>query len=216
MRTLVLIIALLGVTACGPLAQDQPSVRVLEGIANAGSDFWEEKTDPREVLTRETIDAAPNDLLLFAPVNEDLASVFARTSMNSDLIAWVSDDGVSLTLRDGIVVATRGLGNDLMGADVGQVHRWLVSGGGRMVRVHEYLNGEDQIIRREYACEIATLRSETIEIFQRKHQTRVISETCTGDAGGFRNLYWIDAEGMIWQSRQWVSARVGAVDIQIL
>lgn len=216
MRTLVLIMALLGVTACGPLAQNQPSVRVLEGLANAGSDFWEEKTDPREVLTREMIDTAPNDLLLFAPVSEELASVFARTSRSGDLIAWVSDEDVSLTLYDGIVVATRGLGNDLMGADVGLVYRSVVSGRGRTVRVHEYLNGEDQIIRSEYACNIAVLRSETIEIFQRKHQTRVISETCTGDAGGFRNLYWIDAAGMIWQSRQWVSPRVGAVDIQIL
>lgn len=216
MRTLVLIMALLGVSACGPLAQNQPSVRVLEGLANAGSDFWEEKTDPREVLTREMIDTAPNDLLLFAPVSEELASVFAHKSRNGDLIAWVSDEDVSLTLQDGIVVATRGLGNDLMGADVGLVYRSVVSGRGRTVRVHEYLNGEDQIIRSEYACNIAVLRSETIEIFQRKHQTRVISETCTGDAGGFRNLYWIDAAGMIWQSRQWVSPRVGAVDIQIL
>lgn len=216
MRTLFLITALLGATACGPLAQNQPVVRVLQGLAGAGSGFWEEEREPRNVLTRDLIDATPNDLLLFAPVNEDRASVFASVSRNGDLITWVSDEGVSLTLRDGLVIATRGLGNDLMGATSGQVYQGLVSGSGRTVRIHDYLDGEDQIVRREYACELATLRSEVIEIYQRQHQTRLMSETCTGDAGSFRNLYWIDAAGKIWQSRQWVSPRVGAVDIQVL
>ncbi|MGJ8588271.1 MAG: YjbF family lipoprotein [Yoonia sp.] len=215
-RRLFLIAALLSVTACGPLAQNQPLVGALKGLANTGSGFWEEGRDPRQTLTREMIDTAPTNLLLFAPVNEDLASVFARVSRNGDLITWVSDNGVSLTLRDGVVIATRGLGDDLMGTTAGQVYEGLVSGGGHTVRIHDYLDGEDQIVRREYVCEIATLRSEAIEIYQHKHQTRLISETCTGDAGGFRNLYWIDAAGMIWQSRQWVSPRVGAVDIQIL
>ncbi|SIT81524.1 Group 4 capsule polysaccharide lipoprotein gfcB, YjbF [Yoonia rosea] len=216
MRTQFLIMVLLGVTACGPLAQQQPVVSVLRGIAEAGSDVWEEKTDPREVLTRDIIEAATNDLLLFAPVNQDMASVFARRSTNSDLIIWVSDEGISLTLQDGVVVATRGLGNDLMGADLNQTYQRVVSGSGSTVRIYDYLNGEDQITRREYACKTTTLRNETIEIFQRKHETRLISETCMGDAGGFGNLYWIDAGGMIWQSRQWISARVGMVDIQRL
>ena len=215
-RKLFLIAALLSVTACGPLAQNQPLVSALKGLANTGSGFWEEGRDPRETLTREMIDTAPTNLLLFAAVNEDLASTFVRAARNSEMITWMSDEGDSLTLRDGVVIATRGLGDDLMGATSGQVYQGLVSGGGRTVRIHDYLDGEDQIVRREYACELATLRSETIEIYERNHQTRLISETCTGDSGGFRNLYWIDAAGMIWQSRQWISARVGAVDIQKL
>ncbi len=84
------------------------------------------------------------------------------------------------------------------------------------VRVHDYLGGEDQIVRTAYQCEIATLRSEVIEIVQRRHETRVVREACTGSEGRFANLYWIDATGEIWQSRQWISARLGAVDIQKL
>jgi hypothetical protein len=216
MRTLFLLAVLLGLTACGPLAQNQPLVSAVKGLADAGSGMWEDESDPRDTLTRESIDTAPNDLLLFAPVNEEAASVFARLSANGDRITWASDDGDSLTLRDGIVVATRGLGNDLMGADLAQVYPALVRGRGSARRVHDYLGGEDQIVRSVFQCEIVTLRAEVIEIFQRQHATRVVREACTGPAGGFTNLYWIDAAGAIWQSRQWVSARVGRIDIQKL
>lgn len=216
MRRLVLLAALLGVTACGPLAENQPVVSALRGIADAGSGLWQQESDPRETLTRAVIDAASSDLLLSVPATADTATVYTKVSQNDDLITWISEEGDSLTLRDGLVVATRGLGNDLMGADLSQVHRVLVRGNGTVARLHEYLNGEDQIITRAYQCEVVTVRSDVIEIFEVKHQTRIVSETCTGETGGFRNLYWIDTAGMIWQSRQWVSARFGAVDIYIL
>jgi hypothetical protein len=217
MRRIFTIAALLMFTACGPLSQNQPLVNSVQGLANAGSDLWgEAPVDPRASLTREAIDAAPNDLLLFARVDEDLASVFARVSSNGGLNTWVSDGDESLSLRKGLVVATRGLGNDLMGADYSQVYPALVRGSGSAARIHDYLGGEDQIVRRTYQCEITTLRSVVIEIIQRRHDTRVVREACSGSAGSFTNLYWIDAAGEIWQSRQWVSARVGAVDIQRL
>ncbi|WP_342071510.1 YjbF family lipoprotein [Yoonia algicola] len=216
MKTLYLLIALMGLTACGPLAQNQPLVSAAQGIASAGSGLWTEENDPREALTRARIDAAPNDLLLFAPVSEEDASVFARVSANGDRITWASDDGDGLTLRNGVVIATRGLGNDLMGADVAQVYPAIIARRGSVRRIHEYLGGEDQIVRSVFQCEVVTLRAEVIEIFQRRHATRVVREACTGSSGSFTNLYWIDAAGAIWQSRQWVSARVGSVDIQKL
>lgn len=217
MRTLCTLTALLVATACGPLAQNQPLVSALQGLANAGSDFWEGKPrDARETSTRDIIDAAPNDRLLFGRVDDDVVSTFARISMNGGMSTWTSDDGDSLTLQNGVAVATRGLGNDLMGADLTQVYPALVRGSGSAVRIHDYLGGEDQIVRRAYQCEIATLRSDVIAIFQQRHEIRVVREACTGGEGSFTNLYWIDAAGAIWQSRQWISARVGAVDIQRL
>ena len=189
----------------------------IKGLASVGSNLWgETPVDPRSTLTREAIDAAPNDLLLFARVDEDVASTFARVARNGGLNTWVSDGEKSLTLRGGLVVATRGLGNDLMGADYSQVYQALVRGNGRVARTHEYLGGEDQIARVAYQCQITTLRSEVIEIIQRRYETRVVREACTGSESRFTNIYWIDAAGEIWQSRQWISARVGAVDIQRL
>ena len=216
MRTLICFLAILGVAACGSLAQKQPAVSVLKGLASVGTAFWQEERDPRDVLTRERIDGSATDLLLFAPVSEDVASVFAAASLNRGMQTWVSDEDKSLSLRNGVIIATRGLGNDVMATDISQVYPALVRGSGRAVRTNDYLDGEDRIVRQQYTCEIATLRRELIAIFQRKHETRVIRETCTGEDVSFRNLYWIDAAGLIWQSRQWISPRVGAVDIQIL
>ena len=221
MRILVkntaLLTALLLVTACGPLMQNQSMSSAVQGIGAAGSDLWgETSVDPRVSLTKDAIDAAPNDLLLFARVDEEMASTFARVASNGGLNTWVSDAVESLTLQSGLVVATRGLGNDLMGMDYSEVAPALVRGSGSAARIHDYLGGEDQIVRRSYLCEITTLRSEVIEIIQSRHDTRVVREACTGSEGSFTNLYWIDTAGEIWQSRQWISAGIGAVDIQRL
>jgi hypothetical protein len=216
MTKLICFLAVLVMAACGSLAQKQPTVGVVKGLAGLGTELWQEERDPRDVLTRERIESSATDLLLFAPVTEDVASVFAAASRNRGVQTWVSDEGESLSLRNGVIIATRGLGNDVMATDISQVYPALVRGIGRALRINDYLDGEDRIVREQYTCEIGTLRRETLEIFQRKHETRVISETCAGEGGSFRNLYWIDTAGLIWQSRQWISPRVGAVDIQIL
>lgn len=207
--------ALLLVTACGPLAKNQPLVIGLQGLTTAGSDFREgEPSDTKDRMTRDLIDASPDGLILFSRVAEDDVSTFTRISTNNGMGTWVTDEGVSLTLRNGVVVATRGLGNDLMGADLSQVYPAITRGSGRGTRIHDYLGGEDQIVRMAFQCEIATFGNAVIEIVQRKHATRVVREVCTGDAGGFANLYWIDAAGAIWQSSQWLSTRVGIVEFQ--
>lgn len=209
--------ALLLVTACGPLAKNQPLVIGLQSLTTAGSEFWDGKPrDPEETLAGDMIGASPVDLMLFGRVAEDDVSTFARTSTNNGMGTWVSDDGVSLTLRNGVAVATRGLGNDLMGAYLSMVYPAIINGSGRGTRIHDYLGGEDKIVRMAFQCEIATLGSAVIEIVQRKHSTRVVREECTGDVGRFTNLYWIDAAGTIRQSRQWLSTRVGMVEFQRL
>lgn len=47
------------------------------------------------------------------------------------------------------------------------------------------------------------------------YPTRRIAETCTGEDGiGFENLYWLQADGLIRELRQWVSPEVGYVVIE--
>ncbi|MBT8410780.1 MAG: YjbF family lipoprotein, partial [Octadecabacter sp.] len=128
---------------------------------------------------------------------------------------WLSVDGLSLTLDRGLLVATRGFGDDLMGADVSAALRSL-NGGGNHMRTLEFLNGLDQIERPVFECSTRVTGREIITIVERSYATFVLEENCVGENATFKNTYWRDANGVIWQARQWISPLVGYLGYQRL
>ena len=71
---------------------------------------------------------------------------------------WDVQVGFTVAFRDGLMVATRGLGGDLMGADVAQVRAALDAGGGTAIRRQDYLDGQDQVVTETYECTISARR----------------------------------------------------------
>jgi hypothetical protein len=57
---------------------------------------------------------------------------------------------------------------------------------------------------------------ETITIVERSYATTVLEENCVGENATFKNTYWRDANGVIWQARQWISPLVGYLGYQKL
>ncbi|SFS05185.1 YjbF family lipoprotein [Yoonia litorea] len=217
MRLLALITLLVGISACGPLQQTTILSTSLDLATDlAGFDTDDTSPDPRSGLSREMIENAPQDLMLFAPVSEDDASLLARVTENNGYVTWAEDRGIAIITQNGLVAGTRGLGNDLMGADLSVVYNALVSGQGRYARVHDYIGGNDAIVRARFECQVQTIRDDVLEIYGQRRNVRLVGEGCAGRAGQFSNLYWIASSGQIWQSRQWISAPVGEIDIQML
>lgn len=121
---------------------------------------------------------------------------------------WRTQAGYTATFRDGMLVATRGLGDDLMAADTGQVRAALRAGGGSARRVTEFLGDQDQIESMTFDCVIVAAGPETIDLGLRQVPTRKFDETCTNPRLVFSNIYWLDSVGAILQSRQFVSSTV--------
>lgn len=112
-------------------------------------------------------------------------------------------DNIALTLDGGIVVATRGLGFDLMDADVRQIHEAIRNGGGRSARVHRYLDGENHTVLRAFDC--------VIEV-----QGTSVVEKCYGYDTEFENTYRTNQAGAIVASRQWLGPERGFISIEDL
>ena len=124
---------------------------------------------------------------------------------------WISPDGISLTLRDGgVLVATRGLGEDLVAAEVPAIR----GPGGAALRRHRYLGGDERLTEVTFRCRIEPAGRETIEVLERRYATRRVAETCRSGARRFRNDYWLGNQGDIRQSRQWISDSVGFIILQ--
>ncbi|MFV2033767.1 MAG: YjbF family lipoprotein [Halocynthiibacter sp.] len=149
---------------------------------------------------------------------EDRGAIAALmlTAQNGDVSTWVSVDNTTLSTRGGFVIATRGLGGDLMSADIAQTRQRIAGGSsGDAVRVHRYLDGEDQIIARSFVCDIRVRGPRSISIGDRRFATRLLQERCQGSDISFQNLYWFSqSSGEMLQSRQWVGPAVGSLAIR--
>jgi Group 4 capsule polysaccharide lipoprotein gfcB, YjbF len=121
---------------------------------------------------------------------------------------WASQSGFTASYRDGLLVATRGLGSDLMASDTGQVRAVLAQGGGHAQRTVDFLDDFDQIETVRFECEIDAQGREVVDLGLRQPELAKYEETCSSPKLVFTNIYWLDDAGEILQSRQFVSQTV--------
>ena len=172
--------------------------------------------DPRKHLTRQAIDKAGMPILFVGIENRNAYATLSPFGENRGVVTWVSSDGITLNYRGGLLVATRGLGQDLMAADTREALVAIRSGAGKSVRIYDYLDGEDQPVRRSFVCKVDSPGRETIEIFGIKLTLRKVIEECNNPEYRIENTYWISGQHRIWQSNQWVGPDVGYVFSQQL
>ena len=82
------------------------------------------------------------------------------------------------------------------------------AGGGAVTRRTETLDAQDQVVTQAYACTVTEAPSETIDLGLRQVSARRLDEACRGETIGFDNIYWLDDNGAVIASRQYVSPTV--------
>ena len=92
---------------------------------------------------------------------------------------WLAPSGSGFTFEGGLLVATRGVGKDLMSSDLSQLRVLLRDGrDGTAERFHSTLDGEGRVVLKSYVCDV-TVRNETAR------------EDCAGLNETFVNIYQI-------------------------
>lgn len=204
--------------ACGPLQEQNALAATVKGVLPSvmGGDSTEaEAVAPSPGLTREFLASQPTDFIRMSVIDRDATGLVPFGGRNGDTVTWMSAEGLSFSFRNGLLVGTRGLGDDLMGADVSGALASF-SRGGNHTRTLDFMNGLDQIEQRRFQCATQRIRPDTITIVERTYATTVFEETCVGVSGEFKNTYWRDASGVIWQARQWISDGEGYIGYQRL
>jgi hypothetical protein len=132
---------------------------------------------------------------------------------NGARTTWIGASGISVTVEDGIVVATRGLSRDLMGADVRQTINAIRQGGGTSVRVHDFLTDQDQITQYRLECTIEIKGAEPVNRLSQSIPAIRFEELCRSDGLTLTNVYWMDANRSIVRSLQAVSPDSGYLQL---
>ena len=181
--------------ACGSKTESSQELLLVEqfkSIFNKGEVGGQ--VNPRKVITRSMIDASNVPLILIEVLNGDqiaTLSAFPGSTLNE---VWLSADGRTVTTQNGMLIATRGMNYDFMGADVGAAIYSLektISGKREPPhrRLFKYIaaNNQDKII--ELSCVLSKDSQETIFIFEQSYNTISVSENC--ETGGilFTNTY---------------------------
>jgi Group 4 capsule polysaccharide lipoprotein gfcB, YjbF len=168
---------------------------------------------PAPEVTRAAVEAAGAPALRASIPSRGAVAFLGVRATKGDIITWQTTDRTSVVLQRGMVLETRGLGDELMSARVPPA-ALVASGTGSFQREYYYLDGADQDIRWDYDCTFATTGRETIEIIGLAYDTRLVTETCRGAEGRITNQYWVESGGKIRQSVQWISKGVGYMKLE--
>ncbi|NPD16314.1 hypothetical protein HOY34_14030 [Xinfangfangia sp. D13-10-4-6] len=130
---------------------------------------------------------------------------------------WRGTDNAQLYTKDAMIIGTRGLGDDLIGADPGQAVQVIRSGQpGQITRIHRRLDGQDRLAIRSYVCDITPGPAEQVRISETRSVSALrIDETCHSPGGGHRNRHWL-YQGQILQSEQSFSPEIGPLVLTFL
>jgi len=127
--------------------------------------------------------------------SRDAQAVLGPVSRNAGITVWQTLDGISLSFRDGVLIETRGLGDDLMSSDAAGTVAMLRGrmGGDYYPQIRTYLDGEQRTAIRSFMCR----RAATDDSVR-------IDETCVSTNETVTNSYWLNSAGSVIRSRQWV------------
>ncbi|RKF12412.1 hypothetical protein D6850_18250 [Roseovarius spongiae] len=161
-------------------------------------------------------------VIVVAIPERDVLTVMQEIERNGPYITFGTADRRSITLKGGMVTATRGLGNDLMSADVDAVTALIRRGETDATRrVNRYLDGENRTISLAPWCQVKPAGPGAVALGEVQARTTRMLESCLADTGSadtasFQNSYQVDGAGRIVQSRQWISPLNGYIVIQSL
>lgn len=174
--------------------------------------------DIRGQLTRARIDARGQTLMLVEIADLGQAALLSPSGRNGSVETWRARSGFSLSFDEGILVSTRGLGNDVMSGDVTGTLAALAAGGtggGSYERFQTFLDGEGQTVLRAFLCSMSAPVAETVTIFDVAHATQRFVETCNTRGLATENTYWT-AGGIMWKSREWAGPGLGYLEMERL
>lgn len=171
---------------------------------------------PGQATTRTSLPEGAA-LMEFKIPQKGFATLIYEAGSSGGVRRWRAIDNVALHTRDGMLISTRGTGDDLMTTQVDGAAALIASGGtGQITRFHRRLDGEDQFEMRAWVCDIRPDGYEEIPVSQTEVSTTLrMAEVCHGTHDGFTNLYWVE-DGQIRRQLQHFSAQIGPVQLLFL
>ena len=170
--------------------------------------------DTRKVITRKKIDNAKIPVLFVELENGQNGTLTLYPGEGIGQ-TWLGADGATITLKNGIIKASRGMRNDVMGSSSSMPFWSEITDTSEYSRQISYLGGDNQIQSNTFSCTVKTAnKRSTIIIFDVPFETQEFIETCTNNTEQLKNNYFIDQKKIVRKSVQYHSPALGYLTIE--
>ena len=189
-------------------------IRTLKVLKQAFDQSTEPKKfiDARNLLTRAQIDAAKTPVLFVELASGQNGTLTPYPGQGIGQ-TWLGADGATVTTEQGILKASRGMGDDLMGSS-STIPQWSKINHNTKAYSRElhHLNGNNKLYTSVFKCEILKSKTkEIIEIWKVKFRVRKFEETCDSIDFQIRNIYYLDEREIVRKSLQYHSNKIGYI-----
>lgn len=213
--TPLICIAALGLSACGSDPEAQQGIAKAKAIAKTimtrGTGTSEPAPTPEEALIA-TLQASSVPVAAIAIEAQAVALPFVETARNGRVRTWTNGAKQTISTNGGLIVATRGYGDDLMASDSPEIISLIANKRNGSENREMYFNdGSDTNIRFVVPCSITRGGTENIQTLSGLVSTTKMVESCATGAFEVQNTYWVNGGGTTLQSRQWLSSGIGYV-----
>ena len=173
--------------------------------------------DARNLINRKQIDAA-NVPVLFVELASGQNGTLTPYPGQGVGQTWLGADGAIIILERGILKASRGMGDDLMGSS-SSMPTWpnINKQTKNYSRELNHITGNNRISKHVFKCNIEkTSSEEQIQIWDVNFKVDRFEENCSDGSFAFKNTYQVDARGIVRRSSQYHSETLGSILIERL
>jgi len=210
LRPLGLILACVaGLSAC---SSDEGTSELIEKVFNRS-----DEADPNPTFVAYEQAGAPAYVVSLEAKDKAYTLFVKQTTNAKGEETWISLDNLSMGMKNGMILATRGLGGDQLATDPSQTLAALRAGEDRITeRFITLLNGENQAKTLAFRCQVARQRQAAVSLSPSyTADTDLFYEFCRNGDIDFRNLFWVERGSRnLVQSRQWISETIGTLALR--
>ena len=166
--------------------------------------------DARNLINRKQIDAADIPVLFVELASGKNGTLTPYPGQGIGQ-TWIGADGATVTLERGVLKASRGMGDDLMGS-TSSMPLWskIKRKTETYSRELEHITGNNKISKRVFSCQVEkTSSKELIDIWDINFKVANFEEHCSNDRLAFKNVYHVDTQGIVRKSLQYHSETLG-------
>ena len=199
-----------GLAACG---NDDRGIGALGTLAQTAAQVVAERRAPDqpaasakspEEAAAEALRINSGPLIQAGFENLNRTQIMAMTGQNGAMRTYMTPAEEAVILRNGMLVGTKGLGNDLSVAEPGTEALIRAGASGSGTRIMRYLSGDGLERPLQFTCTVGAGPNPGVTV-----------ENCEGHGTSFQNSYMVQG-GQIAVSRQWIGPALGYVTIQTL
>jgi len=174
--------------------------------------------NPLVALTRAKLAGREGPVMIMYTPKKRTYSTLGLIGENQDVQTFGTPTKKSISMSGGVMLATRGLGADLLAADTQAVRAALKAAKATTyTRRYRRLDGTNLLVKESFQCSLTNAGAETIEIVELRHRVFQLRERCENETSAFSNTYWASVDNsVIYKSHQWVSRKVGYLDFYLL